>query len=102
MASDRMYKQSEAVLTRVEEEGEVVVFHTETGRIHLLNSTGQCLWQWCEEGATEDHLLASLAEAFPKEPAGQLAEDVKAFLGDMVERQLLTVCEPEAVQRATL
>lgn len=68
---------------------ELVVLDGEEEVYYGLNAVGAFLWEQLEEPRTVDELEEATAEAFDV-PRAECREDVHAFLGDLLEADLLS------------
>ena len=71
-------------------DGEVILLDLKAGAYYNLEGTAATLWQWLESGAATDSILQALGAAFPELAPEDLAQDVTAWLKDLVENRLLT------------
>lgn len=69
------------------------LMHLGSGAFYELNTTGALIWELIEGGVTFDELVSSLESSIDEPPAG-LAEEVRGFLDDLVERKLVEVVTP--------
>jgi hypothetical protein len=72
----------------IDVDGEAVVFHEGTDRVHLLNPTATLLWSVLDGVATIDELSAELADAFGA-PLEVVREDVLAGVTDLLRDGLV-------------
>lgn len=59
-------RSSEAVT--VEVDGETLIYHRQTGRVHRLNPVGAIVWQWLDGETTVGALVSDLSSAFGIDP----------------------------------
>lgn len=69
---------------------EVVVLHLPTSSYHGLNGVGAHLWERLAAPTTVESLVASVADAYGID-AAVCEPDVRAFLADLRDRDLVTV-----------
>jgi hypothetical protein len=69
--------------------GRGVLLNLETGAYFSLNRLGCAIWKLAEGGTPIDRLLVAVRTEFDAAPDG-LESDVRAFLGDLRERGLLS------------
>lgn len=73
------------------EEG-AVLLRLDTAAYHGLNPTGALLWERVADGITVEELVRVAAAAFEDAPE-DLASEIAAFVGDLLERGLLEVVD---------
>jgi hypothetical protein len=76
----------EVVFERLE--GQVLLLSLETGRYGTLNGTGAQLWELLESPRSVEGLIEHLV-ATRTVDADRAGADVRAFLGDLLERGLV-------------
>jgi PqqD family protein of HPr-rel-A system len=69
---------------------ETVVVNTRTREVHVLNGTGSRIWSLLAPARTVADLVSALEGEFELDPA-TAAEQVRAFVGDLVDKGLVTV-----------
>jgi pyrroloquinoline quinone biosynthesis protein D len=75
-------------LVDVPVDGETIVVHEESARLHHLDSVASSVWRQLDGSRTVGEVTASLAEAFDAPPA-QIEADVRDLIGRLVENGLL-------------
>lgn len=70
-------------------DGEVILLDLKAGAYYNLEGTAATLWQWLEAGASTDSVLQVLGATFPERSAESLAQDLSAWLKDLVDHRLL-------------
>jgi hypothetical protein len=75
---------------KLSEGGGAVLLNLDTAAYHGLNETGSAIWESVGEGKSFDALITDLTSVFEDAPAS-LAEEVTAFIEDLLERDLLRV-----------
>lgn len=70
--------------------GGAVLLNLETAAYHGLNETGSLIWESVEQGMALDDLVPHVASFFEDAPAN-LADEIAAFIRNLVERDLLRV-----------
>ena len=78
----------EVVFERLDDT-EVVLLHPETGSYVSLNATGAELWARLESPTSVEDLVGHLVATRGIEPE-RAGADVRSFLGDLLERGLLS------------
>jgi hypothetical protein len=68
--------------------GEVLILDLRSSQYFGLTGTGARVWQLIEEGRTPASAAAALAEEFAGDPEA-IADDVRGFVAQLVERGLL-------------
>jgi PqqD family protein of HPr-rel-A system len=72
------------------EEGEAVLFDSESGSTHVLDSVAVDIIQILEEGKTIDELVSELAKLYSAD-TDEIKADVEEFLKDLVEKKIVFV-----------
>jgi hypothetical protein len=72
-----------------EEGDEALLFDPETERVKVLNATGLMLWNLCDGSHSQDDLVQALVTKYPDVGVDTLKADVKRFLTDMLDMELL-------------
>lgn len=70
------------------EEGEAVLFDSESGSTHVLDSVAVDIIQILEEGKTIDELVSELAKLYSAD-TDEIKADVEEFLKDLVEKKIV-------------
>jgi hypothetical protein len=78
-------------------DGEAVVLRQEDAEVVVLNEVGTRILQLVDQGGSEEQVLALLLEEF-EVGEEDLARDVREFLAEMVENEILEAVDapPEA------
>ncbi len=76
------------VLLATEVDGELVLMSLERGNYYGLKTTARRIWELLETPTTLAQLCEQLAQEYEAAP-GQIEGDVAAFVGQLLERQLL-------------
>jgi hypothetical protein len=71
-------------------DGSAVLLHLDTGAYHGLNDVGSLVWGELQSQLTLAALIVAIRERFEVSPA-TLVDDVRSFVGDLVERDLVKV-----------
>jgi hypothetical protein len=75
---------------KLAERGGAVLLNLDTASYHGLNETGSVIWESVGEGKTVGDVVPEVASFFEDAPP-TLADEVRAFIQDLVERDLLRV-----------
>jgi hypothetical protein len=87
----RYRRKAEVRATDVE--GEYFLVEPQSGQIYYLDQVTSGLWRLLAEPLTREELIETYAEAFPDQPATQLARQVAAALEEMVAGGLVAPAE---------
>jgi hypothetical protein len=71
-------------------DGEAVIISPSQNMVRMLNPTGSRIWELADGSLTLAEIAVILTEEFEVTPEHAL-ESVRAFVQDMIERQLLTL-----------
>jgi hypothetical protein len=85
-AVERFEPSADALATRVGDE--IVLVHTRTDKIYVLNRTGARVWELLGDAPDRGQLAARLAEEFDATP-DQLTGEVDALIDALVEGRLI-------------
>ena len=72
--------------------GGAVLLNLDTAAYHGLNGTGSLIWESVGEGMTLASLIPRVASFFD-DPPPSLANEIAAFIEDLIRRDLLRVAE---------
>jgi len=61
-----------------------LLFNPDTNQIRVLNTTGLFVWKQCDGSHDLPGIVSAMQEAFDEVPGDQVADQVKAFVDDMV------------------
>lgn len=78
-------------LLAVDMDGETVMMDMETGNYFGINAVGSHIWEALESENKVGDLIETVNNAFEVQEGDAVADDILAFLGDMVEQQLVEV-----------
>jgi hypothetical protein len=70
--------------------GGAVLLNLDTAAYHGLNETGSLIWETVDQGMTLEDLVPRVASFFEDAPPS-LADEIAAFVEDLVDRDLLRV-----------
>ena len=73
------------ILERID--GEITVYHPTLTTAVYLNETGALIWELCDGKRTISDIIELLGEQYP-ESLTQIETDVKALIGQLVERSI--------------
>ncbi len=83
-----------ALLTEVEVDGEIAIYHPLTDQVVLLNASASAIWRLtAADGATVDGLVPLVAEAFGID-LDEARRGVEAGVEVLVDEQLLIRVDP--------
>ena len=68
-------------------DGEITVYHPTLTTAVYLNETGALIWELCDGKRTISDIIELLGEQYP-ESRTQIETDVKALIGQLVERSI--------------
>jgi PqqD family protein of HPr-rel-A system len=68
---------------------ELLIYDTETGSVHVLNSTARVIWESCHEPKTVGELVAILRSQFQVEDPRVISSDVQSILADFCGKGLI-------------
>ncbi len=94
MSPDATIRRHRLVVYRELPEGGGLM-HLETGSFYALNTTGALIWDLVDDGITLDELVEKLESSLATPPP-DLVGEVTAFLGEMLDRQLVEVVSPSS------
>jgi hypothetical protein len=80
---------------KLADRGGAVLLNLDTAAYHGLNQTGSVIWETLGEGKTLGDVLPEVASFFEDAPP-TLADEVTAFIQDLLERDLLRVDHPSS------
>jgi Fe-coproporphyrin III synthase len=83
-STDFFVAQSE-VSTRLLEDGGAILFHPDTGREKVINSTGVFIWTLLDGSRSVDDIGAEVLDNFQDAPPDQISDDLISFLNMMRE-----------------
>ena len=75
--------------------GGAVLLNLDTAAYHGLNETGSLIWESVGDGMTLATLIPRVASFF-EDPPPSLADEISAFIEDLIRRDLLRVAGGEA------
>jgi PqqD family protein of HPr-rel-A system len=87
MPADRPKARTEG-LTKVELDGEAVIYDSVSGELHHLNRTATLVFAMCDGSSSVKELSAEIASAFGA-PAGEVERQVRALIQDLRKADLL-------------
>jgi hypothetical protein len=74
-------------------EGEYFLVEPKSGQIYYLDQVTSGLWRLLAEPLSREELIGTYAEAFPDQPAEQVASEVAAALDEMLAGGLVAPAE---------
>ncbi len=77
----------DGVLTQ-EAHGETVLLRLADGYYYTLDEVGAAVWELCDGSRTADEVIAAIGDTFDA-PEDVIRQDVTAFVGELVDEQLL-------------
>lgn len=83
-----LIKRNDAVITRIEENGEAFIFNTITGQFKRLNRTGAYLWDICPL-KTLNEIVSLASKKFTSVQKVQLETDITEFFKELHKRNLI-------------
>jgi hypothetical protein len=85
---DAVLMRNPRVAYRELNDGSAVLLHLDTGAYHGLNDVGSLVWGALESQLTLSALILAIRERFEGAPP-TLADDVRSFVSDLVDRDLI-------------
>ena len=85
---DRVLTKAEGVLDQPESEGSHLVFNPANGRLGMVNLVGFNVWTLLDGRRTLAEVVHMLEEKY-RRPTAELTADVKEFIGQLEERELV-------------
>ena len=85
-----------STITRNEEllsgeiEQEIVIMNLDSGSYHVINKTGQRIWELLEEPMSAAEICSTISEEYEVDTQN-CQEEVLKFLADLQSRQIVTV-----------
>ncbi len=70
-------------------DGEICIFHPETGEYYNLNKTGTFIWNLIEERKTESELISKAEEIFD-DKSQNLRDDILGFLKEGINLGIIS------------
>jgi len=67
----------------------LIPLHAPDQALYTLNETGRLCWEAINEPQTEDQIVATLAEQYEEVSRETLEKDVREFLREMLEMNLI-------------
>jgi hypothetical protein len=74
-------------------DGEAVLLEPDSGTYYGMNDLGTDVWEHIESPTTVAEVEATIREAYDVDP-GVVAQDVRSFLSDLADADLIEVHEP--------
>ena len=78
-------------LLAVDMGGETVMMDMESGNYFGINAVGSHIWDALEDGNKVADIIETVNNHFEVQEDDAIADDILAFLGDMVEQKLVEV-----------
>lgn len=78
-------------LLAVDMDGETVMMDMESGNYFGINAVGSHIWEVLETENKVTTIIETVSSHFEVKDGDTVQEDIMAFLGDMVEQQLVEV-----------
>ena len=83
-------RTADAVFQNLAGEDGAVLLHLGSGQYHTLNPVGARIWELLETPMSEAELTRQIVAEFEADDAA-VAQDVKIFLGELLDRKLVHV-----------
>jgi len=83
------------VVLREEDEDGGLLFNPDTNQVKVVNTTGLYIWQKFTKSCSVEGVVAGIQQAFEDVPPDEVAEDVHAFLDEMVETGFIGTLETQ-------
>jgi len=83
-------RQTEGVF-RQELDSEAVLYHSATGKIHILNPTAERIWDLCDGSHSLEDMEAAIRQSFQIPDETPVAEDIAETLGNFVSNGLVSI-----------
>ena len=88
MSPDTIFKKNEGLVSRMVEDGLVIVSPI-LGEVRVLNEIGAMIWDALDGHASVDDLKNRLCIAFPKVPEAQIVGDLHLFMEELSTKALI-------------
>lgn len=88
MTADALYIRNPAVAA-TEIDAETFLVEPETGEVFYLDEVTSALWRFLTEPRSTAEIVEAFTEAFPDTGEDRIADDIRAALADMTERDLV-------------
>lgn len=85
-------RQTEGVFRQVLD-SEAVLYHSATGKIHILNQTAERIWDLCDGSHSLEDMEAAIRQSFQIPDETSVAEDVAETVAQFVSNGLISAEE---------
>ena len=75
---------------------ELLLYDEQERQYHLLNSTARLVWQHCDGHHDLSEITALVAEHYPTVPRERIAQDTRATLQTLADKDLIVWMNEEA------
>lgn len=86
--ADSVWLRNPAI-SATEIDAETFLVEPETGEVYYLDEISSALWRLLAEPCAETDIVRVYAAAFPDQPSGKIAADIRAAIDDMASRSLV-------------
>ena len=83
-----LLKQKPSLVWREVDDG-VVIVSPAGGEVRALNKLGSTVWTMLDGSKSAEAIVAELKSSYPSVPEEQLQKDFVAFIGSLLERDLV-------------
>ena len=94
-ANQAQYICNPDVVLREEDEDGGLLFNPDTNQVKVVNATGLFIWERFTTASTVEAVVSGIQHTFEDVPADEVAEDVQAFLDEMVQTGFIGTLETE-------
>jgi hypothetical protein len=81
---DQMFLCNPDVVLREEDEDGGLLFNPDTNQVKVINTTGLFIWKQCNQSNNFQSIVENLRKSFDEVPETMVAEDIDAFLSEMI------------------
>ncbi len=75
-------------------DAETILFHAQNGAYYGLTGVAQRIWDMIQSPVPVGTILSRLTEEF-EVPSEQCRDDVRKFLGEMLDENLVIICDEQ-------
>ena len=87
-SADKPVQKKDVV--RQDLDAEAVLYHSSTGKIHILNKTAERIWDLCDGNHTRQDMEAELRSSFRIPTETTIAQDIEETLNQFVSNDLIS------------
>ena len=83
-----MFSRNKSVITQ-KVEGETILQNTDTGTIHLLNTTSSIIWDMCDGEHDQNDITSYFIQKYPSINPAEIINDIDFILQQFQEAELI-------------